>query len=144
MHETKLTKVTTDLARRILDLSESNRDLALGLARHEVVNRELEVEGKKAGLLLQESRHLQKHLQEITRKILTVKEEGRKKMSLRLQDEIVQTLEGIHLRLLVLNKEVTANNEGFQNEIANTQKLVRQSVEVINSYARECGIEHEN
>ena len=144
MHETKLTKVTTDLARRILDLTESNRDLALGLARHEVVNRELEVEGKKADLLLQESRHLQKHLQEITRKILTVKEEGRKKMSLRLQDEIVQTLEGIHLRLLVLNKEVTANNEGFQNEIANTQKLVQQSVEVINGYVRECGIEHEN
>lgn len=144
MHDTKLTKRTTELATRILDLTESNRELELGLARHEVVNRALDIEGKKAALLLQESRHLQKHLQQITREILTVKEDGSKKMSLRLQDEIVQTLEGIHLRLLVLSKEVTASDEDFKKEIAITQKLVQQSVEVINSFARECGIEHEN
>lgn len=144
MHDTKLTKLTTELATRILELTESNRELELGLARHEVVNRTLDIEGKRAAQLLQESRHLQKHLQEMARQILTVKEEGHKKMSLRLQDEIVQTLEGIHLRLLVLSKEITANDADFKKEIAITQKLVRQSVEVINSFARECGIEHES
>ncbi|MCX6970356.1 MAG: hypothetical protein NTV93_09410 [Verrucomicrobia bacterium] len=144
MHDTKLTRLTTALASRILSLTESNRELELGLARHEVVNRSLEIEGKKADLLLQESRHLRKHLQEMARQILTVKEEGRKKMSLRLQDEIVQTLEGIHLRLLVLSKEVTASDENFKKEIAITQKLVRQSAKVINGFARECGIEYEN
>ena len=62
-------------------------------------------------------------------------------MSLCLQDGIVQTLEGIHLRLLVLNREVSASSEDFQNEIAITQKLVQQSLEVINSFAMECGAE---
>lgn len=144
MHDTKLTKLANELASRILSLTESNRELELGLAHHEGVNRALDLEGKKAAQLLQESRHLQKHLQSMARQILTVKEEGLKKMSLRLQDEIVQTLEGIHLRLLVLSKEVTANDEDFKKEIAITQKLVRQSAKVISGFARECGIEYEN
>ena len=127
------------LAGRILELAVSNRDLELGLARHGVVNRSLDIEAKKAEALLEESLNLQKHLQDVARKILNVREERRRTMSLRLQDEIVQTLEGIHLRLLVLNKEVSASSHDFQKEIATTQELVRQSTEVIKSFARECG-----
>ena len=132
------------LAGRILELAVSNRDLELGLARHGVVNRSLDIEAKKAEALLEESLNLQKHLQDVARRILNVREERRRTMSLRLQDEIVQTLEGIHLRLLVLNKEVSASSHDFQKEIATTQELVRQSIEVIKSFARECGIENEN
>lgn len=140
MKETKLTA----LASRILELTDSNRELQRGLARHEEVNRSLEIEGKRSDLLLEESRHLQNRLQEMTRKILKAQEEGRKKMSLRLQDDIVQTLEGIHLRLLVLNKEVSAHSEVFQKEIALTKDLVQQSVQVINSFVHESGSEYEN
>ena len=77
----------------------------------------------------------------MTRHILSAKEEGRKKMSLRLQDGIVQTLEGIHLRLLVLDKEVSASSQDFQKEIAITQKLVQQSLEIIINFTVECGAE---
>ncbi|MFA7234727.1 MAG: hypothetical protein WC076_11515 [Terrimicrobiaceae bacterium] len=63
MKETKLTA----LARRILELADSNRELRRGLARHEEVNRSLEIEGKRSDLLLEESRHLQNRLQEMTR-----------------------------------------------------------------------------
>lgn len=129
------------LARRILELTDANRELQLGLARHDIVNRSLEVQGRKAGVLLEESHHLQNNLQEITRQLLSAKEEGRKKMSLRLQDGILQTLEGIHLRLLVLNREVSASSEDFQNEIAITQKLAQQSLEIISNFAHECGAE---
>ena len=137
MRESKLAA----LARRILELTDANRELQLGLASHDVVNRSLEVQGRKAGLLLEESQQLQNNLQEMTRHILSAKEEGRKKMSLRLQDGIVQTLEGIHLRLLVLDKEVSASSQDFQKEIAITQKLVQQSLEIIINFTVECGAE---
>ncbi len=140
MKETKLTA----LASRILALTTSNRKLQLGLARHEVANRSIEIKERKAGLLLEESHKLEARLQEMARRILLVNEEGRKKMSLSLQDDILQTLEGIHLRLLVLSKEVTAGSEDFEKEIAITQGLLQQSVEVINRFSRECGIDHEN
>ena len=144
MQQNKWTKLTAALAGRIVELTDSNRELQLGLARHDAVNRSLVIKGKKGNLLLEESLNLEQQLQQMTRQILIAKEDGRKKMSLHLQDEIVQTLEGIHLRLLVLNKEVSAGSEDFEKEIAITQDLVRQSVQVIHTFAHECGIQYEN
>ena len=144
MQETKLTRLTTALASRILELTDCNRELQLGLARHDTLNRSLEIRGKKAASLREESCTLQKQLKETTRQILIEKAESRKKMSLRLQDEIVQTLEGIHLRLLILSKEVSIGSEDFKKDIAITQGLVQQSLEVINTFAHECGIPYEN
>jgi hypothetical protein len=144
MQQNKWTKLTGALTGRIVELTESNRELQLGLARHDTLNRSLDTKGKKSEALLEESRHLEKQLQQMTREILIVKEDGRKKMSLRLQDEIVQTLEGIHIRLLVLSNDVTAGSVDFENDIAITQDLVRQSIQVINTFAHECGIPYEN
>ena len=144
MQQNKWTKLTTELAGRIRELTDSNRALQRGLERHDTLNRSLEIKGKKAETLLDESRHLQAQLQPMTRQSLVVKEAGRKKMSLHLQDEIVQTLEGIHLRLLVLSKDVTTGSEDFEKDIAITQDLVRQSVQVISTFAHECGIPYEN
>ena len=140
MKETKMTA----LASRVLALTASNRKLQLGLARHEVANRSIEIKERKAGLLLAESHQLHSRLKEMTRKIISAHEDGRTKMSLSLQDNILQTLEGVHLRLLLLSKEVSASSEDFQKEIAITQELLQQSVEVIDRFAHECGIHHEN
>ena len=144
MQQNKWTKLAAELTGRIRELTDSNRELQLGLARHDTLNRSLECKGKKAEALLDESRHLQKQLQQMTRQIMIGKEDGRKKMSLHLQDEIVQTLEGIHLRLLVLSKDVTTGSEDLEKDIAITQDLVRKSVQVINTFAHECGIPYEN
>ena len=140
MKETKLTA----LANRIQVLSDLNRKLQLGLARREAASRTIEIKEKKAGELLEESHKLEARLQEMARKILSVNEDGRKKMSLCLQDDILQTLEGIHMRLLVLSKEVSAGSKDFDKEIAITQRLLQQSVGFINRFARKCGIDHEN
>jgi hypothetical protein len=138
------TKLTAALAERILALTDSNRKLQQRLARQEALNRSLDIKGKKAKTLLEESRQLQQQLQEMTHQVFLVKEDGSKKISLRLQDEIVQRLEGIHLRLLVLSNEVTANGVDFEKDIAITQDLVRQSIQVISTFARECDIPYEN
>jgi len=144
MQQNKWIKLTTALIGRILGLTDSNRELQRELAGYNSLNRSLEIKGKKAEGLLDESRQLQKQLRQMTRQILIVKEDGRKKMSLRLQDEIVQTLEGIHLRLLVLSKEVTSGGVDFEKDIAITQDLVRKSVKVINAFAHECDLPYEN
>ena len=65
-------------------------------------------------------------------------------MSLKLQDEIAQTLVAIHLRLVELDKELTIHTDAFKKEIANTQRLVEESVEIINGCAHEFGIVYEN
>jgi len=134
----------TELANRILQLTESNRELQRALVRHEQVNLSLETERKKSDRLLGESRQLQNHLQDMNRQILKAQEAGRKTMSLRLQDDIVQALEGIHLRLLVLSNEVSANNAVSQNEIALTKESVQRSAKVIKSFFQESSHKDEN
>ena len=94
--------------------------------------------------MLVEAGELQQHLEALARQILTAQEEERKKMSLTLQDEISQTLLGIHLRLLALQREVAAGGADFPNEIAATRQLVLESVNIINRYAGELDIPHEH
>jgi signal transduction histidine kinase len=91
---------------------------------------------------LKESRRLQKHLQRLTRQILSAQEDKRKKISCDLHDEIAQTLLGINVRLLTLKKEATVNAHGLKKEIVSMQRLVKQSVRAINRFAHEFGIHH--
>jgi signal transduction histidine kinase len=93
--------------------------------------------------LLQESHHLQKHLQQCTHRILSAQENERSKLSYELRDEIAQTLLGINVRLLTLKKGAGAGSRGLAKEIASTQRLVKQSVQTIDGFAREVGIRHE-
>ncbi len=97
----------------------------------------------QSATLLAEAGQLQEHLQALTRQILTAEEEERMTMSLTLQDEIAQTLLGIHVRLLALQREVSASAEDFQNEIAATQRLVLESVTTINRYAGKLNLANE-
>ncbi len=97
----------------------------------------------QATTLLAEAGQLQEHLQALARQILTAQEDERRTMSLTLQDEIAQTLLGIHVRLLALQREVSASAGDFQNEIAATRRLVLESVTTINRYAGELDIAHE-
>jgi signal transduction histidine kinase len=94
--------------------------------------------------LLNEASALQLHLQDLAHQMLASHEDERRKMSLRLQDEIAQTLVAIHLRLVELDKELTLHTAAFKKEIANTQRLVEESVEIINGCAHEFGIVYEN
>ena len=91
----------------------------------------------QAATLLAEAGQLQAHLEALARQILTAQEEERRTMSLTLQDEVAQTLLGIHVRLLALQREASAGAENFQNEIAATRRLVLESVTTINRYAGE-------
>jgi len=86
--------------------------------------------------LLKKSRRLEDHLQEYAWKIMATNEEERKQMSLLLQDEIAQSLLGLHMTLVALNMEATSTHDHFLEEINTIQRLVEASVQTINRFTR--------
>jgi hypothetical protein len=139
-----LNQLNETLIRRTLDLADSDRELRQGIARRKIAVESLRTNEDQSARLLKESRDLQKHLQDMARKILLAQEDERRTMSLKLQDEIAQTLLGIQVRLLALDNELMVSTADFKKEIATTQRLVQKSVKTINRFAREFGIQHES
>ena len=93
--------------------------------------------------LLEESRRLEAQLKTMAQQTLSANEAERKKMSLQLNEEIAQTLLGIHVRLLALKQEVAHKHLDLAKEIAATQRLVRRSVKIVNRLAVEYGVHPE-
>jgi signal transduction histidine kinase len=87
-------------------------------------------------LKLKEAKQQEKQLRHITRKILVATEAARGTISHHLHDEIAQALLGIHVRLLALKQEAVTAQDGFTRELDTTQRLVIESVQTINRYAR--------
>jgi signal transduction histidine kinase len=118
-------------------LAASNRSLKQGIAQRKTVEAALKKSRKYCKALLEESLTLQEQLRHLAHQILSAQEAERKKISRELRDETAQTLLGINVRLLTLKKAARGNKANLKKEIANTQRLVQQSVQSINQFARE-------
>lgn len=138
-----LNAVRETLEQRLLELDDTRREVKRQIAVRESEEEALRQSQISARQLVQESAEMKERLQTMTHQILAAHEEERKMMSLQLQDEIAQTLLGIHVRLLALKKEAADSSASLAQEIATTQQLVEQSVEAIHRYATEIGIAHE-
>jgi len=129
------------LSQRNAQLAAANRHLRHGIVRRKAAEETLKTREQHYAKLVEESRHLQKHLQRLTHRILSAQENDRKNLSHELRDEIAQTLLGINVRLLTLKKGTTACGNGLIKEIASTQRLVQESVKTINRFARKFGVQ---
>jgi signal transduction histidine kinase len=123
-----------------VDLVASNRCLKLGIVQRKAAEKALKKSGEHFTQLLKESRQLQKHLRHQTHRIMSAQEDERSKISRELYDEVAQTLLGINVRLLTLKKGAASNRKGLKKEIASTQRLVKESVELINRFAHDLDI----
>lgn len=85
---------------------------------------------------LEESLKQQRCLRQLTHRVLAAQEDERKKISCELQDDIVQTLLGINIRLLCLKQKSRSNVSGLKNEIAGAQRLVAQSAKSVFQFAQ--------
>ncbi|MEQ1752456.1 MAG: phosphatase RsbU N-terminal domain-containing protein [Prosthecobacter sp.] len=132
-----LNELHSTLGQLTLDLADSNRELQQGITDRKEAEAALEAGAENSRRLLKESRILETHLQDMVRKILSVNEEERRQMSLQLNDEIAQTMLGIHVRLLALQKATSDSEESHSKEISIIQRLVEKSVKTINSFTRE-------
>jgi signal transduction histidine kinase len=137
---TTLTRVNQTLDRRMSDLTAANRSLKQGIAQRKTAEKALKASGGQQKKLLAESQGLQKHLQQLTHKILSAQEDKRRQMSHELQDEIAQTLLGINVRLVTLKNTAATNTNGFKKDIASMQRLVEESIRSINRFARELDV----
>lgn len=131
------------LTQRTAQLAAANRQLKNGIVRRKVAEKALKTSEQHHATLLGESNLLQKHLQQLTRQILSAHEMERNKLSHELHDDIAQTLLGINVRLLTLKKGASVRSDGLTKEIASTQRLVEKSVRIIDRFARRFGVQDE-
>jgi signal transduction histidine kinase len=107
---------------RTEQLASTNRQLKRGVARRKVMEIAFEKTGRSHRKHLKESLDLQKRLRKISRE---------------LQDEIVQTLLGINVRLLSMKQQAGRSTKGLTEEITNTQRVVLKSAKSVRRVARE-------
>ena len=117
-------------------LAVANRELRREIDRRQAVEESLRKSEQHYSRLLKQSRHMQDQLRLLSRQVLTMQEEERKKISRELHDVIAQTLTGINVRLASLKKQATSNTRGLERSIARTQRLVQQSVDIVHRFAR--------
>jgi PAS domain S-box-containing protein len=121
---------------RMAALAVANRELRREIDRRQAVEESLRKSEQHYSRLLKESRQMQDQLRLLSRQVLTMQEEERKKISRELHDVIAQTLTGINLRLASLKKQAASDTRGLEQSIAHTQRLVQQSVDIVHRFAR--------
>jgi signal transduction histidine kinase len=79
---------------------------------------------------------MQEQLRHLSHQLLLTQEEERKRISRELHDEIVQTLVGINVHLASLTMKSRINTKDLRKKIAQTQRLVEKSVDIVHRFAR--------
>lgn len=132
-----LSQIVKALSQRTLELAKSVEELKQEIIQRKAVEESLRVSQQTSSSLLEKSREMQEELRHLSRQLLSVQEEERKRISRELHDVIAQTLMGINVRLAGLKAESTVSTKELQKKIATTQRLVERSVDIIHRFARE-------
>lgn len=124
------------LGRRTQELADTNQQLRRGVIRRKVLEHARVESDTHYQKCLAESLQLQNLLRQLTHRVLAAQEDERLKISHELQDEIVQTLVGIQVRLLTLKHEARGNAKHLKNQIAKAQQMVVNSAKSVRQFAR--------
>jgi signal transduction histidine kinase len=132
-----LKKFIQILSQRTVELAASNLRLSLEITQRKAAEEALQKSERHYSQLLEQSDRLQEQLRRLSRQILSAQEEERRQISRELHDVIAQTLTGINIRLATLKKEAALNTKGLDRNIARTQRLVEESVDIVHRFARD-------
>jgi PAS domain S-box-containing protein len=130
-------KRAEEVQRRLTVLTASNTKLEQEIVLRQAVEASLKQTQQRQHELLEESRRMQEQLRQLSRQILSAQEEERREISRELHDVIAQTLTAINVRLAALKKAAAINTKGLDRDIADTQRLVEKSVDIVHRFARE-------
>lgn len=125
------------LTQRTRELASSNKKLKREIAQKKAVEKSLLISERTSTQLLKQSCRMQEELRLLSRRLLSVQEEERKRISRELHDVVAQTLTGINVRLAMLKTETTASAKDLHKKIAMTQRLVQKSVDIVHRFARD-------
>jgi signal transduction histidine kinase len=134
---THLNEIVKALSQRTLELAEAVEGLKVEIDQRKSVEESLRASELTSSKLLLKSRQMQEELRTLSRKLITLQEEERKKISRELHDVIAQTLTGINVRLATLKADTTVSTTVLHKKIASTQRLVEKSVDIVHRFARE-------
>lgn len=138
----RVNELTRTLRRRTVESSASTLSLEQGVERRRAAETALRKSGKYRVRLMQESARLREKLRDQARGMLSAQEDERRKISRELHNELAQTLLAIKLRLLMLNKSTRSKRDSLKKEIAETQQLVKDSVNRTRRVAHEFVNQH--
>lgn len=139
----RVSQLTRALNRRTAQSSASTRSLQRNIRLRQGAEQTLRTSGQRNARHRAELQRLQNHLRDLTRTCLSTVEGERQRMSLRLQNELAQSLIAIDLRLLTLKKAARTSTAGLKKEIASTRRLVKESTLMIRRFVHGNGIQHE-
>jgi len=125
------------LTRRTMQLAVANAKLRSQISRRISVEKSLRASKEGAALLLAKSQRTQQEMRQLSRRLLSVQEEERKRISRELHDVVAQALSAINVHLTLLKSENAATTKELHRKIAVTQDLVKKSVEIVHRFARD-------
>jgi len=134
-----LHRLNGKLSRRALELAASNRLLKRSTVKRQNVEAALKKSDDHFTRLLKDSLELQEGLRQLTHKVLAAQEDERRKISRELRNEVAQTLLGINVRLLNLKHAPRGGPGILTKDVACTKRLVKESLQSINRFARQLG-----
>lgn len=134
---TLLRKAIETLSNRTVELSSANQQLSLEINRREKLEAALRRSEQHVTAALKKSEALKEQLRGLSRSVLSVQEEERRKISRELHDVIAQALVGINVRLATLKIEAGQNIKRLAHNIALTQKMVTKSADIVHRFALE-------
>ena len=123
------------LKQRTAELDSSNRELVREVIHRKEIEDSLRTRESTTSQLLLKSRLMQDEFRLLSRRLLSIQEEERMRISRELHDVIAQTLAGINVRLATLRLQSTADARNFQKKIATTQELLEKSMGIVHRFA---------
>ncbi len=124
------------LNRCLAERAAAKRRLQLGTLRRKNAEAALNKIRGHFARLLKDSLRLRARLRQLTDRVMTAREEDRRKISGELQNGIAQSLLGIHIRLASLRRQAWIGSARFNNKIVNAQRSVARSVKSVRGVTR--------
>lgn len=132
----KLQHLIATLEKRNLQLAEINLELKNEIGERQRTERALRESERHYRQLFGQASLMQENLRRLSNEILQVQEEERKRISRELHDEVGQALTAAGVNLAVL-KAAPTGSAMFVGKLADTQELIRETMETVHRFARE-------
>ena len=84
-----------------------------------------------------EARRMEESLRTLSNQVLHAQEEERKRISRELHDEVGQALTAVSVMLATLKSNAVGSPPQLNEKLADTQKLLQESMETVHGFARE-------